>query len=286
MAISFEPLPNNVGVTATGVNVGGLTDDDKDSLYRAFLHNGVMVFRDLALTMDRHVELSRVFGELEPHPIKSVRHKDVPEILELKSQPNIEFAVGWHTDLMYTDTPSGGAVLRPVVIPPEGGQTGWVDTARVFAALPDRTKQQIVDLRVVMSYRRLGMKLNAKHSALRGTNTPQDFAEDKNGPLNIEQFPNVTHPLVYKQPVTGVEVLNVSPVFAESIVGLPQDAGRALLQELQDFATREEFVYKHSWRENDLVVWNNWRTMHRAYPHDHQYPRILHRTTIKGGKLV
>ena len=59
--------------------------------------------------------------------------------------------------------------------------------------------------------------------------------------------------------------------------------GRLLLRELIEHATRREFVYRHDWREGDLVIWDNRCTMHKAnadYPEGSR--RYMLRVIVEG----
>ena len=68
---------------------------------------------------------------------------------------------------------------------------------------------------------------------------------------------------------------------ATHIIGMPLAEGQALLAELIEFATQPRFVYSHTWRLGDLVIWDNRATMHRATPFEATgYPRDMRRTTI------
>ncbi|MED5572956.1 MAG: TauD/TfdA family dioxygenase, partial [Pseudomonadota bacterium] len=49
-----------------------------------------------------------------------------------------------------------------------------------------------------------------------------------------------------------------------------------------ELATQREFVYSHEWRQYDLVIWDNRRTMHRARPFPSEEPRDMRRTTLRG----
>jgi alpha-ketoglutarate-dependent 2,4-dichlorophenoxyacetate dioxygenase len=61
---------------------------------------------------------------------------------------------------------------------------------------------------------------------------------------------------------------------------LPIPEGRLLLADLKEHATQPQFVFRHEWRKDDLVIWDNRATMHRARPFDDKkYPRELRRTT-------
>jgi alpha-ketoglutarate-dependent 2,4-dichlorophenoxyacetate dioxygenase len=43
--------------------------------------------------------------------------------------------------------------------------------------------------------------------------------------------------------------------------------------------TNAKYVYSHTWREGDLVIWDNRCTMHRGRPHDEHAARDLRRAT-------
>jgi len=92
----------------------------------------------------------------------------------------------------------------------------------------------------------------------------------------------VTHPLIRTNPVNGRKALYVG-AHAQEIVGMPPREGRRILDELSAFCTQPQFVYSHSWRDGDAVMWDNRCALHRATTFDKtQYKRKLHRTTIAG----
>ena len=64
------------------------------------------------------------------------------------------------------------------------------------------------------------------------------------------------------------------------IDGWREDDARALLDELLPLLVHEEFVYTHSWRPGDVVLWDNARLMHRREAFDSALPRLAKRTTI------
>ena len=68
---------------------------------------------------------------------------------------------------------------------------------------------------------------------------------------------------------------------------VPSSVGRsrsraAFLRDLTEHATSREFVYSHSWRRHDLVVWDNRTVMHRARRFDRNEVRDMRRTTLGG----
>ena len=60
--------------------------------------------------------------------------------------------------------------------------------------------------------------------------------------------------------------------------------GRLLLEALTAHAVEERFVYRHLWRSGDMLMWDNRCLLHRANPNFDaaRYPRVLHRTCLRG----
>ena len=273
MPFRITPTSAPLGAFVTGLDLAALSQAETGELYQAFLDHGVLVFRGQTFDAEQMLALSNLFGETGLHPIEALRHKEVPKLIVLaanngepvaKDDPSGNDRIGaipWHTDLIYTETPNRGALLRAVTIPQEEGQTGWIDTSRAYRRLPEDIKRKIQGLRIIHSY----AKTHSQQSMVGG---PSDL------------FPDVIHPLVYVHPETDLAVLNISPSSAKEIIGLPADEAKELLDYLVDFACNEDEAYVHDWQPDDVVLWDNWRTMHRAFGHPKRFPRLMHRTTL------
>ena len=95
-------------------------------------------------------------------------------------------------------------------------------------------------------------------------------------------FPPAVHPLVYAQPETGRKVLNFSPAYALGIAGMERSQSDALLEELVAHCQTKGTAYRHDWRNDDLVAWDNWRILHNAEGTPPHCTRLVQRTSIKG----
>lgn len=98
----------------------------------------------------------------------------------------------------------------------------------------------------------------------------------------MAQVQEVSHPVVRTHPENGRRALFVSEGFTTRIEGLPQDESDALLAELYAHSVRPEHVYRHHWREHDLVFWDNRSLIHLAGGTPDHLRRKLYRTTIEG----
>ena len=55
------------------------------------------------------------------------------------------------------------------------------------------------------------------------------------------------------------------------------------IDDLIEYATQPKFKYVHKWSQNDLIIWDNRQTMHRARAFDDlKERRDMRRTTVLG----
>ena len=96
-------------------------------------------------------------------------------------------------------------------------------------------------------------------------------------------FKPVRQRLVRTHPVTGRKSLYLSS-HAGTILGRPTPEARILLRDLNEHATQPKFVYAHTWRVGDIVMWDNRQVMHRVRRYDDNQPRDMRRTTVAGDR--
>jgi alpha-ketoglutarate-dependent 2,4-dichlorophenoxyacetate dioxygenase len=180
----------------------------------------------------------------------------------------------WHTDASYMPVPVVLGLLHAVTLPPPGpfgnGETEFADMRAAYTALPQATREAIDPL-------------IAEHDIFwsRGQIGFTEFPQGER-----EQYPPSPQRLVRRHKVTGRKSLYLS-AHASHIAGWPLADGRLLLLDLNTHATQPRFVYSHTWRVGDLVIWDNRWTMHRGRPHDENQPRDLRRaTTLDTGSTL
>lgn len=277
MLLQVEPLMPTVGLAVSGIDIRApLDDQDRQALYRAYLDSGVVLVRRQQLEPEQLIAFSRIFGHVSLHPIESIRLRNHPEIIKLGSegQPDASDAasglagsVAWHSDMTYTSSPNIAAVLHAIAVPPEGGQTGFIDTAAVYDALSPDLREEIEGLEVRHEF---GDEISKQLAAM-------DDAETCD--LGTITFAPVVHPLVSVHSETGRKSLNLSPLFAREVLQ-KTPSGKSLLERLTAIATSPEFAYFHDWEVGDTIVWDNRRTLHCAPGYSRRHTRIMYRTTI------
>ena len=83
-------------------------------------------------------------------------------------------------------------------------------------------------------------------------------------------------------PETGRKALYIGDKVS-CLVGMTPEESKPLIDFLVKHATRPQFVYRHQWRQDDIVFWDNRCTMHIALG-DYEEGEIRHleRTAVKG----
>ncbi|MGH7309320.1 MAG: TauD/TfdA dioxygenase family protein, partial [Candidatus Rokuibacteriota bacterium] len=107
--IEVRRLGPQIGVEIHGVDVKTLDAAGFATIYRAWLDCNVLVVPGQELEIGDFLAYSRRFGLVHPHPSKTTRHPDYPEITLLGvnkfgADGALDLAIyrrgaeGWHTD--------------------------------------------------------------------------------------------------------------------------------------------------------------------------------------------
>jgi taurine dioxygenase len=295
----FEILPLSVGAEVVGLDIDRPIDEmTRRSLYAAWLDFGILVFKNVT-SAEKHIELSRCFGELEIHPFPEARAKENPLFIEIggsKELPAFVYDSGdlrvnripWHRDTAYTPGICKGAMLRMLEAPPVEGETLFADTAMAYDELPTDVKTRLEGLEYKATLR-LGIINQTRPGALWKTARAATAEEDPRGfgkqlyDNGAEaRYPPVIHPAVLTHPESARKCIFLSPTYLDYFLGMSQSESDALLRYLVEHMTRPRFVYKHRWSVDDAILWDNRRFMHAAVGNRLEDRRRGLRTTLAG----
>jgi alpha-ketoglutarate-dependent 2,4-dichlorophenoxyacetate dioxygenase len=259
-----------------------------ETVEAAMARHGVLVVRDARISDEQHKRFSRAFGPLEiPSRVpgaarpqgKRVFDPDLfyagnldkdGEIIPYGSDGNklAQGAERFHTDSSFHAMPTKWSLLLGHETPPPeaGGDTCFADARAAWDDLDESTKAGIETFVGVHDFWE-----GRRRAGLKGEITPEM--------RKVIPFPPVKHPLVRTLPY-GRNALYVGG-HCIGVVGVDPDEGRELVENLYAHATQDKYVFRHSWRQHDLVIWDNRCTMHAATPLlSNDYRRDMRRTTI------
>ena len=272
-----EPSGQVCGATVTGVDLSSPLDAATTAGIRAaWLEHHVLAFPGQALSDDDLERFTQYFGPFGDDPfIAPVPGREhVIAISRRADETAPLFAENWHSDWSFQERPPAGTCLYGITVPPVGGDTWFADQHAALDAMPDELRSRLEGAMAIHSAR--------GGYAPSGTYGDTDQRTDRSMDIRPSEAAMATqlHPIVRAHPETGRSGLFGCIGYIIGIDGLADDEARDLLFELYQWQTRDEFVYRHAWEPDMLVMWDNRSVLHRATGGYDGYDRLLHRTTI------
>lgn len=274
MRVSENLSKNGIGVEVSDFSLSDLTEENISFLRSKWVEYGLIVFPKLPLSHNEFKDFALSFGNFGDDPFISSL-PDYPNIAEIKRSANEKatpFGGTWHSDWSFMKKPPSATLLHSKIIPPVGGNTLFANTEKSFAALPEKMKNKLRNLKVI-------------HSAKIPYADDGFYAlEKEERSMKIlpskEAKATFSHPMIKIHPETKKECLFINPVYTINIEGFSEDESQELLWELYEHMTQDKFVYEHVWNEDMLIMWDNRTVMHQASGGYDGYDRLLHRITL------
>jgi taurine dioxygenase len=276
-----SPNLDSIGVVVTDIRLDrDLSTDQVAALLQAWYDHQILIFPNQTLGLEQLQSFTAQFGEFGDDPFIEPM-ADFPHILELRREADekaVAFGGSWHSDWSFQETPPSATILHAQIVPPTGGETLFADAFGAYEALPDNMKSRLAGLQAI-------------HSA-RGPYGADGFYASEEGDRTLKilhgerAHGTQAHPLVRTHPGSGRKALYVNRVYTIGIEGMDDDEALPLIKDLCAHATHDEFVYRHVWAPDMLVMWDNRCTQHMALGGYDGYQRVMHRMTLQGEQPV
>jgi alpha-ketoglutarate-dependent taurine dioxygenase len=271
-----------LGARIEGIDLRNALDGATFAAVRnAFYKYEVVYFRGSELSDEDHIRFSERFGELRKLKLDQL-HAKHPEIFivsniveEGKHIGAYDAGLFWHTDGAYLKNPHAISALRALEVPVQDGRvlgdTVFASMSAAYDALSASMKKQLEGLQALQS-------IIHRHQKTLQSGRKKEYN------AAVKADPEAVHPVVRVHPITKRKCLYVSEGYTVNILGLPEDESQDLIATLTSHIAKPEFHYRHNWRDNDLVMWDDCSTQHKA-TFDYALPlrRRMHRTTVING---
>ena len=170
----------------------------------------------------------------------------------------------FHHETSYYEKPHKATLLYSITLPSWGGNTCFANMYKAYENVP-------ADLKAKLD----GRKILQIHDYKRRERI-DIYNSDISGMLQYEQPIFVTHP------ATKRKALYISRLMSAKIEGLAPDENEEILEQLFDISEDPSVVFEHVWEKGDMVMWDNYASIHmrRDFPRDE--PRLMLRLTLDG----
>ena len=269
------PSGQSCGAAVTGIDLSRpLGDEQVAEIRAAWLEHHVLSFPGQNMSNDDLERFTLYFGDFgqDPFfaPIEGREH--IAAIRRDADETSPLFAENWHSDWSFQEHPPAGTCLLGITIPPVGGDTLFANQHAALDAMPPEMRAKYEGLTAI-------------HSAMLAY-APDGAYGEKDAGRSMAIRPDETaretqlHPLVREHPETGRPGLFSCMGYIIGFEGMAQEDALPLLQELYVWQSRDEFVYRHKWEPDMLIMWDNRSVLHCATGGYEGHDRLLHRTTI------
>ncbi|HBH45619.1 MAG TPA: TauD/TfdA family dioxygenase [Hyphomonas atlantica] len=277
MTLEIAPTGEACGAVVRGVDLTQpLAKETVDEIRSAWLDHLVLVFPDQEMSDEDLERFTLYFGPFGDDPFIAPidGHEHIIAVQRAADETAPIFAESWHTDWSFQESPPSGTCLFGITIPPSGGDTLFSNQYLALEHMPSELRSRLEGRKAV-------------HSA-RNAYAPGGMygeADKENGRsmtiiASSDAEATQTHDVIRTHSETGQETLFGAAGYITGFEDMTDDEGWALLTELYRWQTRQEFQYRHKWRENMLVMWDNRCLLHMATGGYPGHARLLHRTTI------
>ena len=273
-----KKLRKLIGIEITGLDTRiDLSENLKNEISDLLSEFSVVVIRNQNITNDQHIKFSEYFGNLEL--TKAGTDGSGSKLIILRNfdeEGNIVAPTDrqrlnnlanqeWHSDSSFKIIPSKLSILSAKKIPSKGGNTEFLSMRAVYNALPENLKLEIEDKVCWHDYSHGRSKIDANLVT----------REEK------KALPPVKQKLVLNNKKYGKSLY--LGAHCSFIDGMPKDKSQNLLKKINHYTHNESFIYSHSWKPYDLIMWDNRAVLHRATPIQGKIEqRLMVRTTIAG----
>jgi taurine dioxygenase len=255
-----------LGATIEGLNLAQpLSKEEFDTVLRALGQYGVIRFPRQELSAQELKNFSAQFGKLEINVANAYQEPGIPEVMTLSNIVENGKPIGlsdagqdWHTDMSYSKMIAFANVLYGIKIPHRDGKplgdTEFSSMHAAYEGLPEEFKQRLDGMTVLHDFNKFWEMMRREKGSQR---PPLTEAQRK-------AKPPVSHPIFLAHPITGRKVLYANPGYSMRINELPQEESDQVLAFLFEHQIKPEYRYRAEWQVKDLLMWENFGTIHNA----------------------
>ena len=279
----IRPSGDVLGATIEGIDLAQPpAERDVTRIRQSLGAYGVLCFPNQQLDPAQLRDFGYRFGDLEINVANQFHEPGFPEVMILSNMTVDGTPIGlgdagqgWHTDMSYSREVGLASLLLALKVPVRDGRslgdTQFRNMHAAYQDLPDDLKRRLAGRTATHDFAKFWDMMRKRPGSDRGPLTAAQRARK----------PPVSHPVFRTHPITGRTVLYCNPGYATRIDGMPEVESDEVLVFLFAHQARDNYLHAHRWSKGDLLMWDNFGTVHNAvadYTADE--PRYMRRVQV------
>jgi len=273
-------MPCDIAPTGWAVeiieNISDLSENDLYEVAKLCNKHLVVIFKNQSLTIDDQIRITSAIGKVKLDHGRNQFEKErtlvAPGVLRVTGEKNHTGKGGLfgHDEELDWHTHHTSAKFRYpfvwlyAVKGSKGSRTTWLNQAMAYDDLSDNMKQKVAGIKYASGYKS-------------GTFSDQQVGHNR---INYDN----PVPLVHTN-IEGKTGLYFPFLQAFDIVeGATKDEWEKIYNDLKNHVLQEKYMYHHDWEDGDLVISEQWLSIHKRWSFPHMNTRLLHRIAFNYDK--
>jgi taurine dioxygenase len=257
------------------VDIKTMSEEELHQVARDINKHLVVVFRNQSLTPQEELDICLKMGDVKDNRAQDTTAGDnlsiIKGVMRVTGQLNEnghpglfghEVELDWHTHhpskqerwpfvWLYAETGSAGS------------RTSWINQVTAYQDLPDDVKEKVNNIKVYCGHKNGNFSPSQIFNEHIGE-TPMPIVQK-----NIEGLTGLYFPFLQ---IFGI---------AE---GATKEEWPALFEYLKNHVLQEKYIMHHDWQDGDLVISEQWLSIHKRWTFEKMDTRILHRIALDYSK--
>lgn len=260
-------------------DLNNLSNEDIKEIGRLSTSNMAVVLKNQNLSPEKEVEICNVIGDCETtkysRPENIERFKHILEgdvILRVTGEKNDKgeeglfghvSALDWHAN-QCSNAKRAPLIWLYGVKGTKGSRTSWLNMIRAYEELPTTLKEKIKNKKIYCGH---------KH----GVYSPSPlFREHVNTDVAFDLV------MTNKANQTGLYFPFYQTFGMENT---DEQEFNELMEALKEHVLQEKFMYHHDWDDGDVVISEQWLSIHKRWEFEGMENRLLHRIAFDYNKI-
>ena len=254
------------------VDIKTMSDEELKQVARDINKHLVVIFRNQSLTPEDELRIARAMGNVKANKGERTTAKDnlslIPGVMRVtgelndRGEPGLfghEIELDWHTHHP-TEKNRWPFVWLYSERGSKGSRTSWINQVLAYNDLPEDIKQKVNGITVACGHK-VG---NFSPSEIFQNNVvygnPQKIVR-----TNIENLTGLYFPFL--------QIFDV-------IDGATKEEWPELFEYLKNHILQEKYIMHHDWEDGDLVISEQWLSIHKRWTFADMKTRVLHRIAL------
>ena len=246
-------------------NLAEVSDERAKEIGKLVTEKIVVVLRNQNLTVEDQLSFTKRCGNVAPTAGEKGKHMVIaPGVVRVTGKKNKDGKEGlfghketldWHCNQPSTDTRMPLIWLYGAE-GTAGSRTSWLNMLEAYRGLPSDLAEEIKDIEITLGYK------------VGSYSTSEIFQEHHDTENSFK---------IVRTNAAGNTGLYFPFLQLFGMKGVDENRFHELMKKLKAHVLQEKYMYHHDWQDGDVVISEQWLSLHKRWAFEDIEKRVLHR---------